>query len=151
MCSSDLLTDLAMLNRLNRLVLATKNPGKVVEFRRILEEFGAKDLEVIGLENFPDIGDIEETGSTFEENSLLKARTISNLTGLAALADDSGICVDALKGAPGIYSARYSGQGDAANNAKLLKELENVPDEKRGAYFICVAADRKSTRLNSSH
>ena len=134
------LTDLAMLNRLNRLVLATKNPGKVVEFRRILEEFGAKDLEVIGLENFPDIGDIEETGSTFEENSLLKARTISNLTGLAALADDSGICVDALKGAPGIYSARYSGQGDAANNAKLLKELENVPDEKRGAYFICVAA-----------
>jgi XTP/dITP diphosphohydrolase len=123
-----------------KLVLATKNAGKVVEFRRILEEFGAKDLEVVGLDAFPKIGDIEETGTTFEENSLLKARTISKLTGLPALADDSGICVDALGGAPGLYSARYSGKGDAANNEKLLKELKDVPDEKRTAYFICVAA-----------
>ena len=112
-----------------KLVLATKNSGKVVEFRRLLDELGAKELEVVGLDAFPEIGDIEETGSTFEENSLLKARTISKLTGLPALADDSGICVDALGGAPGLYSARYSGSGDAANNAK----------------------DRKSTRLNSSH
>ena len=123
-----------------KLVLATKNAGKVVEFRRILEEFGAKDLEVVGLDAFPEIGDIEETGTTFEENSLLKARTISKLTGLPALADDSGICVDALGGAPGLYSARYSGKGDAANNEKLLNELKDVPDEKRTAYFICVAA-----------
>ena len=123
-----------------KLVLATKNSGKVVEFRRILEEFGAEDLEVVGLDQFPEIGDIEETGSTFEENSLLKARTISKLTGLPALADDSGICVDALDGAPGLYSARYSGDGDAANNEKLLNELADVPDEKRTAYFICVAA-----------
>ena len=123
-----------------KLVLATKNAGKVVEFRRILEEFGAKDLEVVGLDAFPEIGDIEETGTTFEENSLLKARTISKLTGLPALADDSGICVDALGGAHGLYSARYSGKGDAANNEKLLKELKDVPDEKRTAYFICVAA-----------
>ena len=123
-----------------KLVLATKNSGKVVEFRRILEELGATNLEVLGLDSFPEIGDIEETGKTFEENSLLKARTISKLTGLSALADDSGICVDALNGAPGLYSARYSGNGDAANNQKLLEALTDVPDEKRTAYFICVAA-----------
>lgn len=123
-----------------KLVLATKNSGKVVEFRRILEELGATNLEVLGLDSFPEIGDIEETGATFEENSLLKARTISKLTGLPALADDSGICVDALDGAPGLYSARYSGNGDAANNRKLLEALKDVPDEKRTAYFICVAA-----------
>ena len=119
-----------------KLVLATKNPGKVIEFRRILEEFGAENLLVVGLDEFPEIGDVEETGKTFEENSLLKARTICKTTGLPALADDSGICVDALNGAPGIYSARYSGEGDAANNAKLLKELADVPDEKRSAYFV---------------
>lgn len=123
-----------------KLVLATKNSGKVVEFRRLLEELGANELEVVGLDAFPEIGDIEETGSTFEENSLLKARTISKLTGLPALADDSGICVDALGGAPGLYSARYSGNGDAANNAKLLEALKDIPDSERTAYFICVAA-----------
>lgn len=123
-----------------KLVLATKNSGKVIEFRRILEEFGASDMEVLGLDAFPEIGDIEETGNTFEENSLLKARTIARITGLPALADDSGICVDALDGAPGLYSARYSGKGDAANNAKLLEALKDVADEDRGAYFICVAA-----------
>lgn len=123
-----------------QLVLATKNQGKLVEFRRILEELDAANLDVLGLDSFPEIGDIEETGNTFQENSLLKARTISKITGLAALADDSGICVDALDGAPGIYSARYSGKGDVANNQKLLAELIEVPDEKRTAYFICIAA-----------
>ena len=123
-----------------QLVLATKNQGKLVEFRRILEELGAANLDVLGLDSFPEIGDIEETGNTFQENSLLKARTVSKITGLAALADDSGICVDALDGAPGIYSARYSGKGDVANNQKLLAELIEVPDEKRTAYFICIAA-----------
>ena len=93
-----------------KLVLATKNSGKVIEFRRILAEFGATNLEVVGLDVFPDIGDIEETGETFEENSLLKARTVCKLTGHSALADDSGICVDALNGAPGLFSARYSGK-----------------------------------------
>jgi XTP/dITP diphosphohydrolase len=123
-----------------KLVLATKNSGKVIEFRRILSELGAENLEVVGLDAFPEIGDIEETGKTFEENSLLKARTICEITGLPALADDSGICVDALNGAPGLYSARYSGKGDAANNQKLLAELKDVPDADRTAYFICVAA-----------
>jgi XTP/dITP diphosphohydrolase len=123
-----------------KLVLATKNSGKVIEFERILLELGAKNLEVIGLDKFSEIGDIEETGATFEENALLKARTICKLTSLPALADDSGICVDALGGAPGLYSARYSGKGDAANNQKLLQELRDVPEGKRGAHFICVAA-----------
>lgn len=123
-----------------KLVLATKNSGKVIEFRRILAELDVTNLEVLGLDSFPDIGDVEETGTTFEENSLLKARTICNLTGLPALADYSGICVDALGGAPGIYSARYSGNGDQANNQKLLAELKDVPDELRTGYFICVAA-----------
>ena len=123
-----------------KLVLATKNSGKVIEFRRILSELGAGNLEVVGLDAFPEIGEIEETGKTFEENSLLKARTICEITGLPALADDSGICVDALNGAPGLYSARYSGKGDAANNQKLLAELRDVPDADRTAYFICVAA-----------
>ena len=123
-----------------KIVLATKNSGKAIEFRRILEEFGSKNIEVLTLDSFPEIGDVEETGSTFEENALLKARTISKLTGLPALADDSGICVDALGGAPGLYSARYSGLGDAANNEKLLKALKDVEEENRGAYFICVAA-----------
>ena len=131
-----------------KLVLATKNSGKVVEFRRLLEELGARNLDVVGLDAFPEIGDIEETGTTFEENSLLKARTICNLTGLPALADDSGICVDALGGAPGLYSARYSGQGDAANNAKLLDALKEVPDADRTAYFICVAAFVRPDGLN---
>lgn len=123
-----------------KLVLATRNSGKVVEFRRLLEELGSKDLEVVGLDSYPEIGDIEETGTSFEENSLLKARTITKLTGMPTLADDSGICVDALGGAPGLYSARYSGQGDAANNAKLLVALKDVADANRTAYFICVAA-----------
>ena len=123
-----------------KLVLATKNQGKVIEFKRILAELGARDLEVVGLDKFPKIGDIEETGATFEENALLKSRTICKITALPALADDSGICVDALNGAPGLFSARYSGNGDHANNLKLLHELRDVPDEKRGAYFICVAA-----------
>lgn len=125
---------------MQKIVLATKNQGKVVEFRRILAELGSQNLEVIGLDNFPEIGEIEETGSTFEENSLLKARTICMATGLPALADDSGICVDYLGGAPGIYSARYSGAGDQANNQKLLEALKSVPDDLRTAYFICVAA-----------
>ena len=123
-----------------QVILATKNKGKVVELQRILAEFpGAEKLEIISLEKFPELEDVEETGTTFIENALLKAHSIADSTGLAAIADDSGICVDFLNGAPGIFSARYSGNGDAENNKKLLKELENVPDEKRGAHFFCAA------------
>ena len=122
---------------MRRIVLATKNQGKVKEFERLLEEF-ASDIEVVGLNSFPDIPDIEETGTSFEENSLLKARAVAKFTGLPALADDSGLCVDALDGAPGIFSARWAGVhgDDLANNLKLLSELKEAPN--RSAQFRCV-------------
>lgn len=123
-----------------QVILASRNAGKVIELQRILEEFpGAENLEILGLDKFPNIEDVAETGKTFIENALLKAHSIADATGLPAIADDSGICVDYLNGAPGIYSARFSGNGDIANNEKLLNELKDVPDEKRGAHFYCAA------------
>lgn len=121
---------------MQRIVLASGNPGK-------LKEFGIL-LAVSGFEVVPQgklgIADVEETGLSFVENALLKARHAARASGLPALADDSGLCVEHLHGAPGLYSARYAGtHGDnAANNAKLLHALNDVPDERRGAYFICV-------------
>ncbi|MGO1542096.1 MAG: RdgB/HAM1 family non-canonical purine NTP pyrophosphatase [Luteimonas sp.] len=118
-----------------KLVLASNNAGKVAEFNRLLEGSGlqARPQAELG------VADVEETGLTFVENALLKARNAARETGLPALADDSGLCVDALDGAPGLYSARYSGpEADAArNNAKLLDALREVPDERRGARFCC--------------
>jgi XTP/dITP diphosphohydrolase len=124
------------------LVLATRNQGKIREFRRILDAISNGAINLVGLEEFPHTTEVEETGTTFKENALLKARSACKETGLPAIADDSGLCVDALNGAPGIFSARYAGvQGeDKANNAKLLRELENVPEEKRSAHFTCAAA-----------
>lgn len=122
----------------NRLVLATRNQGKVEEFRRILD--GHTEIELVGLEHYPDMPDVEEVEDSFEGNALLKAREVARFTGCPAIADDSGLCVDALGGAPGIYSARYSGAGDAANNEKLLREMEAVADGDRSAHFVCVAA-----------
>jgi XTP/dITP diphosphohydrolase len=124
------------------LVLATRNQGKIREFRRILDAISNGAINLVGLEEFPQTTEVEETGSTFKENALLKARSICAETGLPAIADDSGLCVDALDGAPGIYSARYAGVhgDDQGNNAKLLRELENIPEEKRGAHFTCAAA-----------
>ena len=124
------------------LVLATRNQGKIQEFRRILDAISQGAINLVGLEEFPHTTDVEETGSTFKENALLKARSVCNETGLPAIADDSGLSVDALNGAPGIYSARYAGVhgDDQANNAKLMRELENIPEEKRGAHFTCAAA-----------
>ena len=103
------------------LVLATRNKGKIEEFRRILDELAPGSIRLLGLEKFPETSDVEETGDTFEENALLKARSICAETGLPAIADDSGLCVEALYGAPGIFSARFAGThgDDAANNAKL--------------------------------
>lgn len=125
-----------------KLVLATRNSGKVIEFRRILEELAPGAIELIGVDEFPDLIDVEETGTTFEENSLLKARYTSQATGLPAIADDSGLCVDALDGGPGIFSARWAGKhgDDQANLQKVLDQLKEVPDEKRGARFLCVTS-----------
>ena len=124
------------------LVLATRNQGKIKEFRRILDAISDGAVNLVGLEEFPHTTEVEETGTTFKANALLKARSICAETGLPAIADDSGLCVDALDGAPGIFSARYAGVhgDDQANNEKLLRELENVPEEKRTAHFTCAAA-----------
>ena len=126
----------------HKLVLATRNQGKITEFRRILEELAPGQIELIGVDQFPDLVDVEETGATFEENSLLKARYTCEATGLPAIADDSGLCVDALNGDPGIFSARWAGVhgDDRANLEKVLAQLKDVPYEKRTAYFICVAS-----------
>ena len=126
----------------HKLLLATRNKGKIEEFRRILEDIAAGEIELVGLEQFPELHDVDETGSTFEENALLKAREMCFASGIPAIADDSGLCVDHLNGDPGIFSARWAGNhgDDRANTAKVLESLIGVPDEKRGAYFTCVAA-----------
>jgi XTP/dITP diphosphohydrolase len=127
---------------MKKLLLATRNMGKIEEFRRILEEIAPGEIELVGLDQFPDLPDVEETGSTFEENALLKARQMSAATGLPAIADDSGLCVDALGGDPGIFSARWSGVhgDDEANLLKVLDQMKEVKGDDRSAYFICVAA-----------
>ena len=124
------------------LVLATRNQGKIKEFRRILDAISNGAINLVGLEEFPHTTEVEENGTTFKANALLKARSICAETGLPAIADDSGLCVDALDGAPGIFSARYAGVhgNDQANNEKLLRDLENVPEGKRTAHFTCAAA-----------
>ncbi len=126
----------------HKLLLATRNKGKIEEFRRILEDIAAGEIELVGLEQFPDLHDVDETGSTFEENALLKAREMSLASGIPAIADDSGLCVDFLNGDPGIFSARWAGShgDDRANTAKVLESLIGVPDEKRSAHFTCVSA-----------
>lgn len=121
------------------IVLATRNPGKIRELNDMLAGFG---LRVLGLADFPEIGEIEETGTTFAENAAIKAAAVAKATGLVALADDSGLVVDALDGAPGVYSARYSDPGatTARNNEKLLAELSGVPESGRACRFVCVMA-----------
>jgi XTP/dITP diphosphohydrolase len=126
---------------MRKLVLATQNNGKIKEFERLLVEF-VSDIQVLGLRDFPDMPDIPETGESFIENSLLKARGISKFTNLPALADDSGLCVDALGGDPGIFSARWAGKhgDDEANLQTVLAQVKDVEGSDRSAYFICVAA-----------
>ena len=124
-----------------RLVLATGNQAKLAELTRILEA-GHVDVELVSQASFPDAPDVRETGATFADNALLKARAMATFTGLPAVADDSGLCVDALNGMPGVLSARWSGgHGDDEANLRLvLGQLADVPDERRGAHFACTAA-----------
>ncbi len=126
---------------MRQIVLATQNKGKIAEFERLLSQF-AKDIEVLGLRDFPNMPDIEESGKSFSENALLKARGVCEFTSLPALADDSGLCVDYLNGDPGIFSARWAGKhgDDLANINKVLAQLDGVGEEQRGAYFICEVA-----------
>jgi len=122
----------------DRVVLATRNPGKLRELARIL---GAQ-VALAGLDEFAGAPDVPETGATFEENALLKARAIAEYTHLPAVADDSGLCVDALNGMPGVLSARWAGRhgADKANLDLVLAQVADVPDERRGARFVCAAA-----------
>ena len=126
---------------MTRVVLATRNAGKVVELRRILEAAGL-DIELVGMDEFPDVPDVVETGATFAENALLKARAVHEATGLTAVADDSGLVVEALNGMPGILSARWAGRhgDDKANLELVLAQLSDLTDERRGAAFVCAAA-----------
>lgn len=123
-----------------RLVLATRNGAKLTELRRILA--AAVDLELVGLADVPAYDEVPETGATFADNALLKAREAATHTGLPAVADDSGLTVDALGGMPGVLSARWAGgHGDDAANLRLvLDQLQDVPDERRGGAFVCAAA-----------
>ncbi len=120
-----------------RLLLATHNPGKIREMRALLSDL---DIEVMSLDEIKDVPCVLEDGKTFMENALKKARAISKATGMMTLADDSGLEVDALNKAPGVYSARYSGENatDASNNERLLADLEGVSQEKRTARFRSV-------------
>jgi len=125
-----------------RVLVASRNAKKLGELRRILADAGIDGLEIIGLDEVPPFPEAPETGATFEENALAKARDGAAATGLACVADDSGLSVDALNGMPGVLSARWSGRhgDDAANNELLLGQLSDVPDERRGARFVSACA-----------
>jgi XTP/dITP diphosphohydrolase len=124
-----------------RLVLATANAHKLTELTRILRA-ERLDVDLVGLGAFDGAPDVAETGATFVANALLKARVIAEFTGLPSVADDSGLCCDALNGMPGVLSARWSGRhgNDEENLRLVLGQLSDVPDERRGAHFYCVAA-----------
>ena len=129
-------------------VLATRNAAKLRELARILgaedraSQDGGAQIRLAGLDEFPGVPDLPETGATFEENALLKARAIADYTGLPAVADDSGLCVDALNGMPGVLSARWAGGhgDDRANLELVLSQVADVPDTRLGARFVCAAA-----------
>ena len=125
-------------------VLATRNAAKLRELARILgaDDPGGTQIRLAGLDEFPGAPDVPETGATFDENALLKARAIAGYTGLPAVADDSGLCVDALNGMPGVLSARWAGGhgDDRANLDLVLAQVADVPDTRRGAQFVCAAA-----------
>ncbi|MDT8317292.1 MAG: XTP/dITP diphosphatase [bacterium] len=121
------------------IVLATRNEGKVREFLKLLSSL---DLNILSMNKFPEIGDIDESGATFKENALIKAKRVSSITGLITIADDSGLEVEALDGRPGVYSARYAGDAasDRDNYLKLLEEMKDLPEADRGAAFVCTIA-----------
>ncbi|MDX3129312.1 RdgB/HAM1 family non-canonical purine NTP pyrophosphatase [Streptomyces europaeiscabiei] len=126
---------------MTRLILATRNAGKLTELKAILADAGLAH-ELVGAAAYPDVPDVKETGITFAENALLKAHALAQATGFPAIADDSGLCVDVLNGAPGIFSARWAGThgDDQANLELLLAQLGDIADEHRGAHFNCAAA-----------
>ena len=129
---------------MQKLIVASKNSGKIKEFKRILQ-LASPDIELVTELETPDVA---ETGATFEENALLKAVSVAKFTGIPAIADDSGLSVDALNGAPGILSARWSGGGDQENINNVLGELKNFSDSQLGAKFVAVIAIAKPSGEN---
>jgi len=127
---------------MSRLLVASRNPKKLAELRRVLDSAGVTGLTLVSLDDVPPFDEAPETGSTLEENALAKAGDAFAATGLPAVADDSGLAVDALNGMPGVLSARWSGRhgDDAANTALLLGQLGDVPDGRRGAAFVSACA-----------
>jgi XTP/dITP diphosphohydrolase len=127
---------------MSKLLLATANRKKLVELQRILDlALGTRRVTLLGLDHFSDYPDVPETGLTFGENALIKAREGASRTGLPTVADDSGLAVDALNGMPGVFSARWAGkQDDRANLELVLAQISDVPDEHRGGAFVCAAA-----------
>lgn len=127
---------------MTRVLLASRNAKKLGELRRILADADVSGIEIVGLADVPEFPDAPETGATFEENALAKARDAVAATGLPSIADDSGLAVDALNGMPGVLSARWSGKhgDDQANLDLVLGQLTDVPDDRRGAAFVCTAA-----------
>jgi len=127
---------------MTKLVLASRNRKKIAEMQTLLNEGASDEIVILSLDDVGYVGDIEENGTTFEENALIKAQTAAEFSGLGAIADDSGLMIDALDGAPGVYSARFAGGhgDDEANNQKVFKLMENVPDEKRTGRFVSVIA-----------
>ncbi|MFG2642761.1 RdgB/HAM1 family non-canonical purine NTP pyrophosphatase [Streptomyces sp. NPDC048370] len=126
---------------MTRLILATRNAGKITELHAILADAGLTH-DLVGADAYPEVPDTKETGVTFAENALLKAHALARATGLPAVADDSGLCVDVLNGAPGIFSARWAGThgDDRANLNLLLAQIADIDDAHRGAHFACAAA-----------
>ena len=124
---------------MTKIIIASQNKGKIEEFYQLFKPF---NVEILSLLDFPEPLDVEETGKTFEENARLKAEAIAKAYDCVAIADDSGLVIDALDGRPGVYSARYAGEekDDQKNIEKVLSELQGVPMEKRTAHFQCVLA-----------
>ena len=131
------------MSLMNKVVIATHNKDKQKEIEILLSTFG---ITTVTLNSFPEIGDIPETGSTLEENALIKARTVFSITGLASIADDTGLEVDALDGAPGVYTARFAGEGCSYNDnvKKIIKVMQGIPFDDRGAVFRTVIAYKDS-------
>ncbi len=125
---------------MTRVVLASRNAHKIEEMARMLDDAGLR-IEVVGIDSFADVPEVAETEASFEGNALLKARAVCAATGVPAVSDDSGLCVDALNGMPGVLSARWSGgAGDVANLELVLAQLGDTPDERLGAQFLCAVA-----------
>lgn len=133
---------------MKKIVLATRNKEKIKEIKYIFKKFNINNVELLSLSAFANIPEIDEDGKTLKENAIKKSKEVGNYTGLLSLAEDTGLFIEYLKGAPGVYSARYSSKNEKKHNdttyednyKKVLKEMENVPWEKRKAEFVCVAA-----------